>query len=848
MRHFFASIACFFISLTVLHAAETTAWIRINQAGYLPEDIKTAVFISQKEVVVDGFSIVDVRTGKAVYKGTVPGQHVQEARAEHWGMAKAYRLTFTNLKESGGYKVVARLSDGGTIESPAFGINTKVYEGTTDFLLRYMRQQRCGYNPFLDTLCHQNDAYIVLHPERSGERIDVRGGWHDAADYLQYLPTSANATFQMMFAYTQTEDKSIFADQHDALGRPGANGIPDILDEVRWGLEWMVKMNPEDRVMYNQIADDRDHIGHRLPVGDRADYGWGPDGGRPVYYISGRPQGLGPYINRSTGVASSAGKFASAFKMGAALFKDIDPDFADQLAVKALPAYAFAEEMPGNTQTCCVRSPYFYEEDNYVDDVELAAAVFHHLGEGEEWLEKADYWGRLEEVTPWMELGRARHYQFYPFINLGHYYLAQSGTHVSEKYMDFMRQGLEHIHQRGEGCAFYNGVPLIWCSNNLLTAAITQAHLYHKVTGDETYREMEASLRDWLFGCNPWGISMVIDFPQGGNYPLDHHSSYLKVLGESSPGGLIDGPQWRKNMEQHSQYISWADAAVSYAEFNKGDAFYHDHDWDYATNEPTMDGTAALTYYMAAKEWEGKEQGARLQAEGKQVRAVRDAMGAVVKMDPGVKSVYLVFTADELFEGGRTVLKTLKKQGVKASFFLTGTCLENRKWRRLVQDIVKDGHFVGPHGHRHLLYAPWHGDREKSLVTPDSLRRDIADNMKALEKAGVHPAGVRWFMPSYEHYNTETVRVGATMGLEVVAPTPGILTRADYTTPDMPSYRSTEELVRQLMGVEAKEGLNGALVLIHPGTEDSRTDKLYNRLEEIIDTLKQKGYTFERLP
>ena len=185
-------------------------------------------------------------------------------------------------------------------------------------------------------------------------------------------------------------------------------------------------MNPEDRVMFNQIADDRDHIGHRLPVGDRADYGWGPDGGRPVYFITGRPQGLGPYLNRSTGVASSAGKFASAFAMGAALFKDIDPDFAGKLAAKALPAYVFAEEMPGNTQTCCVRSPYFYEEDNYVDDVELAAAVFYHLGEGEEWLEKADYWGRLEEVTPWMELGRARHYQYYPFINLGHYYLAQS--------------------------------------------------------------------------------------------------------------------------------------------------------------------------------------------------------------------------------------------------------------------------------------------------------------------------------------------------------------------------------------------------------------------------------------
>ena len=56
----------------------------------------------------------------------------------------------------------------------------------------------------------------------------------------------------------------------------------------------------------------------------------------------------------------------------------------------------------------------------------------------------------------------------------------------------------------------------------------------------------------------------------------------------------------------------------------------------------------------------------------------------------------------------------------------------------------------------------------------------------------------------------------------------------------MASYRSSEALTGQLMDVEAKEGLNGALVLIHPGTEDGRTDKLYDRLEEIIVHLKQK--------
>lgn len=853
MKRFFTRVlACMLLLVPAVagatHAHEATTWIRINQAGYLPSDSKTAVLISSEEVYPDGFRVVDNRSGDVVYSGTVANGKMKEARAEHWGMATGFRLYFTDLQQPGGYRIEVDLPGQGTVQSPAFRIGTEIWEGTADFLLRYMRQQRCGDNPFLDTLCHQNDGYIVLHPERTGEKIDVRGGWHDATDYLQYLPTSANATFQMLFAYTQTEDKSVFHDKYDASGRPGANGIPDILDEARWGLEWLLKMNPEDRVMFNQIADDRDHVGFRLPVGDKADYGWGPDGGRPVYFISGRPQGLGNYLNRTTGVASSAGKFASAFAMGAEVFKERDPEFAARLASKALPAYEFAEEFPGNTQTCCVTSPYFYEEDNYVDDVELAAAVFYHLGQGEEWLEKADYWGRLEEVTPWMELNRARHYQYYPFINLGHYYLALSETPVAEKYTEFMRKGLEHIRKRAEDCVFFNGVPLVWCSNNLLTAAITQADLYYRLTGDTTYREMEASLRDWLFGCNPWGTSMVIDFPQGGNYPLQHHTSYLMVLGKSSPGGLIDGPQWKERLEEHRHYIALADVAESYADFNKGVALYHDGEWDYATNEPTMDGTAALTYYMAGREVEGRKQAARLQAENLQPRVERDARGAIVKMDPLEKKVYLVFTADELFEGGRKVLTTLKKHNIKASFFLTGNCLRDKKWKGLVRDIVKAGHFMGPHGDKHLLYAPWGKDVEQSLVSVDSLQRDIEDNMKALTGAGVALSSVRWFMPSYEHYNTETVRVAAALGMEVVTPTPGILTRADYTTPDMTSYRSSEELVEQLLAFEEKNGLHGALVLIHPGTEDSRTDKLYNRLDEVLEHLKRKGYQFDRLP
>jgi hypothetical protein len=566
--------------------------------GYLPESIKVAVFISEKNSQDFSFTVKEATNNRTVLKGAGVA-----ANAERWGMKQALRLPFSEIKKNGKYYVECN-----GVRSPVFEINENVYDGAADFILHYMRQQRCGYNPFLDTLCHQHDGYIVDHPTRTGEHIDVRGGWHDASDYLQYLPTSANATFQMLFAWQQTPDPTIFKDEYDAAGKKGANGIPDILDEARWGLDWMIRMNPDSALMFNQIADDRDHANFRNPAHDQVDYGYGPGTGRPVYPVTGKPQGLREHKNRSTGVSSSAAKYASAFALGATIFKEIDPAMAQLLQEKTAPAYSYAEAIPGNNQTACTVSPYFYEEDNWVDDMELAAATKYTVTQDEKWLKKADYWGQLEEVTPWMELGRARHYQFYPFINLGHYYLARSENQtVGEKYTNYMKKGLELLKKRADEYSdpFLNGVPFIWCSNNLVTAAVTHSMLYNEVSGDATFLEMEAALRDWLFGCNPWGTSMICGYPEKADFPAYPHAYISEVLHVIPEGGLVDGPIYKSTYESLlGIHLSRED---TYAPFQFGAAVYHDDSGDYSSNEPTMDGTASLSYLLSTLEKRGKK-------------------------------------------------------------------------------------------------------------------------------------------------------------------------------------------------------------------------------------------------
>lgn len=580
-------------------SAQPGAWIRINQLGYLPGSVKVAVFMSEGETANPDFELKNAVTNAVVFKG---GGIATDA--ERWGMKKTMRLNFSPVESQGEYYVECN-----GVKSPSFRIGNDVYDGSADFILRYMRQQRCGFNPYLDTLCHQHDGFIVDHPTRTGEKIDVRGGWHDASDYLQYLPTSANATYQMLFAWQQTPDKTIFRDEYDAFGKKGSNGIPDILDEVRWGLEWMIRMNPEPDVMFNQIADDRDHGGMRLPSRDYIDYGYGKGAGRPVYFITGKPQGLGKHKNRSTGVSSSAAKFASAFALGAEVFENIDPQLACTLREKSVAAYDFGEAVPGNFQTACMVSPYFYEEDNWVDDMELAAATMYTVKKDAAWLKRADYWGQLEEVTPWMELGRARHYQFYPFVNLGHYFLSRSDDkEISDKYTGYMKKGLDCLLKRVQEIddPFLYGVPFIWCSNNLVAAAITQARLYNQVSGDETYLEMEAALRDWLFGCNPWGTSMICGYPWNGDSPMRTHSFVSELLDDVPYGGLVDGPIYKSIYESlRGIHLRYDDP---YAPFQFGAAVYHDDPGDYSSNEPTMDGTASLSFYLSTMEKTGKAQ------------------------------------------------------------------------------------------------------------------------------------------------------------------------------------------------------------------------------------------------
>lgn len=224
-----------------------------------------------------------------------------------------------------------------------------------------------------------------------------------------------------------------------------------------------------------------------------------------------------------------------------------------------------------------------------------------------------------------------------------------------------------------------------------------------------------------------------------------------------------------------------------------------------------------------------------------------DKYGAVVKRSGVGKSVYLVFSADSLFEGADTILNVLDKYAIRGSFFFTGNCLRMVEHREAIKRVISEGHYVGCHSDRHILYADW--DRMRtSLVSDDSLKQDLTANYTELAKIGIKKSDAPYFLPPYEWYNAQNVSAIREWGVVPVNFTPGTVTFDDYTTPDMESrYKSSQELIDALMNYEQTHTLDGRIILIHPGTSPKRTDKLYYRLEEIINTLKSKGYQFDKL-
>lgn len=207
-----------------------------------------------------------------------------------------------------------------------------------------------------------------------------------------------------------------------------------------------------------------------------------------------------------------------------------------------------------------------------------------------------------------------------------------------------------------------------------------------------------------------------------------------------------------------------------------------------------------------------------------------------------------MFTGDEYADGGPFIAQTLKEHNVKASFFLTGRFYRNPTFKKIIQQLKKQGHYLGAHSDAHLLYCDW-SKRDSLLVTKEEFTSDLYKNYAVMRTFGVKKEQARFFLPPYEWYNDTIAAWTAQASLQLINFTPGTLSHADYTTPDATNYRSSATIRNSIERFEATRvnGLNGFILLLHIGTDPKRTDKFYHQLPTLLQWLQNKGYQLVRI-
>lgn len=242
---------------------ETTA-LKVNQIGYVPGDTgKTAylgAFMGALGKLPCGprwFEVVEVATGRVVWKGrSAAAPIVCSANGE-----EILKLPFGGLTRPGHYRIRVP----GVGSSSPFLVDNDAYAVPFREGLRAFYAHRCGTaidpdsTPHVHPVCHHGATEGVFHtsmtttPLYGGETgtRDASGGWHDASDWGKYIPTAAAALYELLRVADLAPD--MLLDDFSEIPESG-NGVPDLLDEVAWEVDWFLKMQRSDGGVYHKLT------------------------------------------------------------------------------------------------------------------------------------------------------------------------------------------------------------------------------------------------------------------------------------------------------------------------------------------------------------------------------------------------------------------------------------------------------------------------------------------------------------------------------------------------------------------------------------------------------------------
>lgn len=322
-------------SVTLL-AQDVSQNIRVNQVGYLPLMPKMAAFTGGE--AQDIFYIRRASDGEYVYANWI-GERREDANSGETVRA----LEFNDLRDPGRYFI--EIPEIG--RSYEFEISPDVYKRAWYLAMRSFYGQRCGtavdlgeeFPGYRYEECHRRGAWHASSG-KEGER-ESRFGWHDAGDYGRYVVNSGITTGTLLWAFELYKSRI----EGISLNIPeSSNSTPDILDEVRWNLDWMLTMQDGDGGVWHKQTS-ANFPGFILPHRDNT-----------VSIVAGTASE--PY--KST---CATADFAAVMAIAARIFQPYDPDYSARTLAAAVSAWNWSEANP----TIAFRNPPGVSTGEYGD-------------------------------------------------------------------------------------------------------------------------------------------------------------------------------------------------------------------------------------------------------------------------------------------------------------------------------------------------------------------------------------------------------------------------------------------------------------------------------------------------
>lgn len=522
--------------------------VTVNQIGYAPEDEKFVYVVAPDDYK---FKVVNVDTDETVYVGPISKPRYDTGLNE-----KAGKGEFTAVKTPGRYKIISCPS-GASYE---FEIGEGLYADVYKDLVKMLYNQRCGTKldasvsgDFAHDACHTGDA--IIYGDNSGKTVDVSGGWHDAGDYGRYVVPGAKTVQDLLLAY---EDYKYTADD---IGIPeSGNGVPDLLDEARYELEWMLKMQDEATGgVYHKVT------GLVFP--------------ETVVAVDETAQMvLAPISYAATG------DFAAVMAKASVLYREYDSAFADICLEAAKKAYEYNEsaDMSGfKNPEDIVTGEY---PDTRVDDERLWAAAELYIA-----TKDARYEAVVNEVLEsmyqtglgWDSIGTYAEYDLYKAEGVSESIKSATGTSILAQADRIIDSAGANIY----GVAYSS--KFSWGSNMNIANDGNILLFAYAVSGDENYLNHARLQRNYIFGTNGVGYCFVTGY--GTLSPQATHHRPSQVLGKTMPGMLVGGANSNFEDPYSNAVLHGLGAGRCYV----------DNEQSYSCNEITIYWNSPLIYLLS---------------------------------------------------------------------------------------------------------------------------------------------------------------------------------------------------------------------------------------------------------